>query len=204
MQPPLDLQMKKKPMQARARATVTSILDATARILEREGYEATTTNRIAEVAGISIGSLYEYFPNKQAIVAHTLARTIEEIVLEVSSGLRTALALPNQPHDGIDYWMRGMTSALEKRSGLLRVAAEVPFLFQIPAVRALGDTLQHMATEGQKKSTRVVHFNDPESSTWLLMSMVWTAVLRTVLYRPAHLSHQRLLDTLIEMVIKLL
>lgn len=200
-----DFLPKKLPRQARAKATMEAILDAAARLLASEGYEAVSTNRIAEVAGVSIGSLYEYFPNKQAVVAATLARALREIVAEVSESLRTALALPEQPRGGIDYWMRAMIAALEKRDALLRVALrEVPFLWSIAEVRQLSDTLQHIAQEGRHKSERVVHFDDPEASTWLLMSMTWSAILQTVLYRPAHLTRERLTQTLVDMVLKLL
>ena len=60
---------RKEPRQPRARATVDAILLAAAHILKTEGFERATTNRIAERAGVSIGSLYQYFPNKQAVVA---------------------------------------------------------------------------------------------------------------------------------------
>jgi len=205
MRQAFDLKLKKQPRQARARATVDAILEAAAQVLAREGYAAVTTNRVAEVAGVSIGSLYEYFPNKQSIVAAALGRSLREITDEVSSGMRTALALPEQPRGGIDYWMRAMTQALERRSELLRVALrEVPFLWEIPEVRDLHEILQHTAQEGRHKSQRVIHFEDPEASTFLLMTMVWSAILQTVLYRPSHLSRERLVRTLVDMVVKLL
>src|SRR5262245_13845859 len=59
---------RRKPTQARARATMETIFEATARIIERDGITALNTNRIAERAGVSIGTLYEYFPNKDAIL----------------------------------------------------------------------------------------------------------------------------------------
>jgi AcrR family transcriptional regulator len=59
---------RRKPTQARAHATMDTIFEATARIIERDGIVALNTNRIAERAGISIGTLYEYFPNKEAIL----------------------------------------------------------------------------------------------------------------------------------------
>lgn len=55
---------RKSASQERSRMTVEAILDATARVLVREGYARTSTNRVAAVAGVSIGSLYQYFPNK--------------------------------------------------------------------------------------------------------------------------------------------
>jgi AcrR family transcriptional regulator len=62
-------QPRKAPRQARSQATVEAILEAAARILAGEGYAAMSTNRVAETAGVSVGSLYQYFPNKDALVA---------------------------------------------------------------------------------------------------------------------------------------
>ena len=73
------LKPRKQPRQARSRATVEAILDATARILVSHGYATASTNRIAEVAGISIGSLYQYFPSKEALVTALHRRHTEQM-----------------------------------------------------------------------------------------------------------------------------
>lgn len=59
---------RKKPKQRRSQETVRAILEATAHILAEEGTEKASTNRIAKRAGVSIGSLYQYFPNKEALL----------------------------------------------------------------------------------------------------------------------------------------
>ena len=63
---------RKRPLQTRSRETVAVILEATARILEAEGLEAANTNAIAARAGVSIGSVYQYFPDKSAIFAELI------------------------------------------------------------------------------------------------------------------------------------
>ena len=70
---------RRQPKQRRSRQTVDAVLDAVVRVLKREGFNALTTNRIAEVAGVSIGSVYQYFPDKQAIFVALHQRHIEEI-----------------------------------------------------------------------------------------------------------------------------
>lgn len=74
---PSDLQPRRNPRQHRSRRTVTRILDATAELLEDEGYENLTTDRVAELCGVNIATLYHYFPNKLSLV-HTLAQKFAE------------------------------------------------------------------------------------------------------------------------------
>jgi AcrR family transcriptional regulator len=69
---------RKAAKQARAQVTVDAIVEAAAQVFESLGYAAATTNRIAERAGVSIGSLYQYFPNKDAILVALARRHLEE------------------------------------------------------------------------------------------------------------------------------
>jgi AcrR family transcriptional regulator len=66
--------MKKIPKQDRSRITVEAIIEAAARIIEKGGLAALSTNRVAELAGVSVGSLYQYFPNKEALVEEVRER----------------------------------------------------------------------------------------------------------------------------------
>lgn len=70
---------RKVASQERSRATVNALLDATARILVKEGFDKASTNHIAEVAGVSVGSLYQYFPGKEALVAAVIERHNRQI-----------------------------------------------------------------------------------------------------------------------------
>ncbi len=85
---------RKRPQQSRSCETVEAILTAAARILVRDGYAGTSTNRIAEVAGVSIGSLYEYFPNKDAILATLRQRQHDRMQGVMSAALADMLELP--------------------------------------------------------------------------------------------------------------
>jgi AcrR family transcriptional regulator len=71
--------IRRQPKQRRSRQTVEAVLDAVIRILKREGIDGVTTNRIAEVAGVSIGSVYQYFPDKRAIFLALHDRHVDEI-----------------------------------------------------------------------------------------------------------------------------
>ncbi len=73
-----QLRPRKQPRQERSRETVAVILEAAARIFAEHGYAAGTTNRIAARAGVSIGSLYEYFPNKDALLVALMEAHIAE------------------------------------------------------------------------------------------------------------------------------
>jgi AcrR family transcriptional regulator len=97
---------RRRPTQLRARQTVEAVLDAVIRILKREGADAVTTNRIAEVAGVSIGSLYQYFPDKRAIFTALHDRHIEQIDRLVERTLVERAAAP------LDELMGAMVEAM--------------------------------------------------------------------------------------------
>jgi AcrR family transcriptional regulator len=85
---------RKRPKQQRSKATFEAILQAGARVLVEEGYERASTNRIAEVAGVGIGSLYEFFPNKDAIFTELRRSLNDQMLAVVTRSMQEALELP--------------------------------------------------------------------------------------------------------------
>lgn len=81
------LSPRKRPRQKRSAATVEVILDGAARILEREGLERFNTNAVAAAAGVSVGSLYQYFPGKDALMAALVRRDATRFAVEVSEAV---------------------------------------------------------------------------------------------------------------------
>jgi AcrR family transcriptional regulator len=73
---------------------VDALIEATARILVKEGFDKASTNRIAEKAGVSVGSLYQYFPCKEALVAAVMERHNQELMRVVRCALAEVAALP--------------------------------------------------------------------------------------------------------------
>src|ERR1700721_3167704 len=76
---PHQRSIRRVPRQDRAQVTVEAMLDAAIRLLKRSGVSYITTNRIAETAGVSIGSVYQYFPNKRAIFIALHERHINQV-----------------------------------------------------------------------------------------------------------------------------
>jgi AcrR family transcriptional regulator len=85
---------RKQASQERSRATVDALIEATARILVREGFDKASTNRIAEQAGVSVGSLYQYFPSKEALVAAVMERHNRDLMQVVRDALAEVAAQP--------------------------------------------------------------------------------------------------------------
>jgi AcrR family transcriptional regulator len=97
---------RRKPTQLRARQTVEAILDAVTRILRRNDAAGVTTNHIAEVAGVSIGSVYQYFPDKRAIFEAIHGRHVEQIDRMVE---RTLVA---HASSSLEEFVRAMVGAM--------------------------------------------------------------------------------------------
>jgi AcrR family transcriptional regulator len=85
---------RKLPVQARSTASVDAILKATIQVLLRVGKEKLTTTRVADRAGVSVGTLYQYFPNKSALLRAALRLHVEEILAEVD---KVCIAQRGQP-----------------------------------------------------------------------------------------------------------
>lgn len=121
---------RKEATQDRSRATVNALVEATARILVKEGFDKASTNHVAEVAGVSVGSLYQYFPSKEALVAAVIERHNQEIMLTVRSELA---GIASQPlAQGIRQLIAVAVKAHRVDPKLHRVLAE-----QIPRVGKL-------------------------------------------------------------------
>ncbi len=125
---------RKTASQERSRTTFDALIDATARILVREGFDKASTNRIAEVAGVSIGSLYQYFPSKEALVVAVIERHQQKIMDTVRGELADVLAQPVER--GVRQLVAVAVKAHRVDPNLHRVLAE-----QIPRVGPL-ETLE--------------------------------------------------------------
>jgi AcrR family transcriptional regulator len=88
---------RKKASQNRSRALVDTLIEATARILVKEGFDQASTNRIAAKAGVSVGSLYQYFPSKEALVAAVMERHRRDLLHVARGTLEEAATLPLEP-----------------------------------------------------------------------------------------------------------
>lgn len=93
---------RRQPVQARSKRTVEWILDAAAHVFGEAGY-AGTTNQVAERAGVSIGSLYQYFPDKDAILVALQDRHLDQIALHL---------LDRGPAHDPDDWLRWLVAEL--------------------------------------------------------------------------------------------
>lgn len=90
----LQARPRKVPLQARSESTVEAIMAAAARILVKHGMAGFTTNKVAERAGVSIGSLYQYFPNKEAILSELLRRHLADLERGIDEITKSALTAP--------------------------------------------------------------------------------------------------------------
>ena len=117
---------RKAPRQARSAETVGVIVEATARILEEVGLGRFTTNAVAERAGVSIGSLYQYFPGKEALIGAVIVRETSRLVAD----WETALTAPTG-REALDGLIASAVSHQLRRPALARLLdleeARLPF-----------------------------------------------------------------------------
>lgn len=117
--------MKKQPKQERSRQIVDSVLTSATRILSKMNLRDVTTNKIAEAAGVGIGSLYDYFPNKKSIVESLIDQRISSAVKDFSDLLEKDPQLPiEQTIEEVLEYLR--TDFLERKEFLREIFTLAP------------------------------------------------------------------------------
>ena len=176
---------RKQPRQARSQAMVEAILDAAARVLTEQGYARLTTNLVAERAGVSIGSLYQYFPNKESLVSALHARHVGQMHEVIASVL--AHARPRSLRGAIKSLVRAELAAHLLEPQLHRVLErELPFF----------DANDSEADAGIRASLRelVEAYRDEivprnlDLAAWTVGQLLPTLVHAAVIEPPEHAS----------------
>jgi AcrR family transcriptional regulator len=201
MRSKLQLSPKKRPSTPRGEQTYRAVVTATARLLERGGYEALTTNHVAERAGVGVASVYEFFPSKHALVAAVVEHMVESVIADLTLGLEHAFAHGEDP---IAEWISAMFAAIAKRKRLYSVLVqEVPFFWQVPAVVQARERLHELALRA--RALRAAEEVSPhvEAMTYLIPIMVAHAVVDSVIRPPQGLEPQALERALVDAVRRL-
>lgn len=194
---------RKQPKQERARETVEAILTATARILVRDGLERASTNRIADQAGVSIGSLYQYFPNKQALVAALMERHIREMygVLEREIPKLASLPIRRAVRELVELMIRA--HAVEPK--LHRVFMEqVPRVGPLERIVALERRFEALVREVLEQLRPRVRPRNLEIAAFVVIQAVEALTHAAVLYHPEKLADEEFVDEAVELVVRYL
>ncbi|WP_236795154.1 TetR/AcrR family transcriptional regulator [Amycolatopsis sp. GM8] len=192
------LQPRKQPRQVRAELTRQRILTAAAHVFAEHGYAAGTTNRIAERARISIGSLYQYYPNKDAILAELLTRHLDAD--KATDTLRRREDLPESLEDVIRLFVHTVIDNHLGDPELLRI-----FIEQAPrSDELLGRiTRQEWAMIGQLRDLLDRHpdarVHDKDTAARLVVSTVELSV-HQLIAAPGSIDVVRLENELVAMI----
>lgn len=191
---------RKQPRQARAQQTVNAILEATVQILDREGFDAATTTRIAEVAGVSIGSLYQYFSHRDAVLNALQDREFERTL----SFMQRVLAEGNldvAPRKTVSAVLEGLADLYMRSPGLHRVLAidglRVAKAGRVHAfdLRVI-DLIRHFLSATKAPIVR----SNVEAVAFILYQSVRATMLAHLLERPPGLDAERLIEELTELI----
>lgn len=134
---------RKRPTQARSAETMSIIIEAAARILEMEAHNGFSTNAVASKAGVSIGTLYQYFPNKEAILGALIARETGQLLSHAEAALEKPCA-----EEALSLLIAAAIEHQFKRPGLARILdfeeARLPFDI---ATQKLNDGVTEVAVQ---------------------------------------------------------
>jgi AcrR family transcriptional regulator len=125
--PRSTLKPRKQPRQARAQATVDAIFEATIQVLLAEGLQRLTTIKVAERSGVSVGTLYQYYPHKQALLFAVLERHLERIGATVRAAAEAVHGTPlaTMVPALVEAFVRAKTERVDEARALYVVAGEL-------------------------------------------------------------------------------
>ena len=192
-----DSGSRRTPRQGRSRVTVDVLLDATAQVLVADGYDAASTNRIARRAGVSVGSIYQYFANKEALVQALAERHLERML---------AIVVAHLASDG-ERSIRSLTARTVR--GLIAARASEPALHRVLAEQAPVDVVRRMrraaeqalaADMAARRRAGENRVDDPEVAAFVVVAAIDEAIRSAVLDRPDLLVDERLQVALVDLV----
>jgi AcrR family transcriptional regulator len=189
------LRPRKLPAQRRSQVTFDAVVDACTTLLPLLGYAGTTTNHIAERAGVNIASLYEYFPGKDALVAMVAERLVERVLGRLQASVARVMKTP--PERAMRLWIELIYQAVARERVLVAVfKQQVPYTEQLPAVRALGGRLLEFSSQMRGDAGAIVHPEFNAATLHLVNNVVASTILQAVLDPPRDVSPEALLDEL--------
>lgn len=191
---------RKEPKQERSRATVEALLEATARALVRQGYEGTTTVRIAEESGYGVGSLYDYFPNKEALVAALIERHANEMLSLVEASFLAHADSP--PHVAVRAWVEGGVRANLSSPELHKVLVEqVPRVGDLSRIGEVEANVADLVRAYLERHIREIGPEDPSLAAFVVAQAVMSLSHKAVAERPETLEDGRLVDEVTALVV---
>jgi AcrR family transcriptional regulator len=173
---------------------VERILAAGARVLSERGYQEASTNRIAREAGVSPGSLYQYFPDKEAIVAEISRRLVNDFATAIAPALRRAST--EQPPVGTLSILGAVLDALQQHAELLRAMVDrIPAVEQQEALQSVREHLSDLVHHTLAANRRALRDPDLERMTWTIVELTQHLLVRYVLDSPPVAREDFLADT---------
>ncbi len=178
---------RRAPTQARSRATVEVILQATAQVLKTQGWARLSTNRVARVAGVSVGSLYQYFPNKEALLVALVREHAQRQLATLGQHL---VGLKDAPlEELVPTTIRALLAAHRVDPELHRVVAgEIPPMDALAEIRSVQDHFAALLTEELQRRRGELREVVVELAVFVLISTV------EAITHGAVLRHEQFLD----------
>ncbi|MCE4061802.1 TetR/AcrR family transcriptional regulator [Pandoraea sputorum] len=169
---------RKSPQQARSRVTIDAIFEAALQVLLLDGGRQLTTTRVAERAGVSVGTLYQYFQNKQVLLYAVLERHIDRIVDSVEQTCQASHGKPleTMAQELAKAYVGAKMRDIEEAQALYRLSEDLDGR----EVFAGASARMHAAVVGMLKTAHNARFEDPETVAFVFLNSM-TGPIKAIL-----------------------
>lgn len=189
---------RKKPVQSRSEATVEVIFEASAQILQTRGLDAFTTNAIAKLAGVSIGTLYQYFPNKRAILIAMAQRELNKVSQSIITNIGSEV-VADDTELGRNI-VRTLIQAFGRRQRMRKVLIEALIAYGLSdeLTRPIENVIKSILSQHSQPFSEHFHMLPPIGLYVMTRAMIGT-IRSAVMEQSAHLDTAIFEDELVRL-----
>lgn len=189
---------RRTPIQSRSQDTVDALIEATARVLREDGWARLSTNQVARVAGVSVGTLYQYYANKEELVEALVHRIADERIAAFGAQLHTLATSAELPlEDGLRVLLRATIEAMRVRADLARrLLLEAPRGGRLDLERAWVLRVTAFVRSAMYRRRDAVRDGNPELMAHVVVTACFAVLQDAQAHRPEWVAGDELVDEL--------
>lgn len=192
--------MRKQPKQKRSQAMVQSLIEATGKVIVTRGMEFTTTNHIAEAAGVDIASLYQFFNNKEELIEAVVRNIVEDVIGGANDFLAAIDMFSLSPEQLLRSVMTYGMATARANPVIREIARSSQYLQRSPSLSILEQHMQNLATQYFRRHFRKFDIEDLNVRLYVVSISAFATIARHLSETHPIIKDEEIINALVNMI----